>query len=260
MATYTPAGAGPIYNRRHGVVFSTMKEQLTVRALAIPVQPKPQSTARATQAFSLAAAYWSSIPSWMQAQWNAAATLPDTGVSLFIAYQQLLQTWGSTLSPLPIPYGICYTPVPFVGGTQDAFGHNAINIFAYDLPGAPTDTYCMCYWAPNVARAFAQPSTADPGFKPGLPSPVYEYLGMLGPLTNGVQNLFRIDQVTQARLGYTPAPPYNDYTTSMVTATSFLMYFYWIKYPPPMTPTLYNGNIWKPTPWPGSCWFGGPLA
>ena len=62
MATYTPAGAGPIYNRRHGVVFSTMKEQLTVRALAIPVQPKPQSTARATQAFSLAAAYWPPSP------------------------------------------------------------------------------------------------------------------------------------------------------------------------------------------------------
>ena len=233
MATYTPAGSTPILNRRHGVVFSTQGSQLTVRSLAIPVQPKPPATVRATQAFSAGASMWQALSPTFQAMWNATAVSPDTGVSLFIAYSQLLQTWGSSLSPIPIPPGITLSPVPFVGGTQDSMGRNCINIFCYDLPDTPHGSYAMCYWAPNYARAVAQPDTADPGFNTGLPTPVYEYFGMLGPLVNGIQNLFRIDQVTQARLGYTPAPPSYDSGRHLITATVFAMYFYWITFPPP---------------------------
>jgi hypothetical protein len=258
MAIYTPIGETLPVNRRHGVVFSSMKQQNLVRSMAVPIQPKPPLAAAATQRFSSIAAQWGGLDPSQQAFWKSSIFRKTSGYQAFVTYQQLLATWGAAFYPLGQTPLAVLGDLPFVGGTQDSDGHNAILVFCSDLPGIPTDTYIECYWAPNYARQITIPGISDPAFKDGLPTPVYEYFGLLGPLTNGANTLFRIDQITQARLGYTPSRPVYDLVNVLVTLTFFQMQFYWIRYPPPMYPQIIYNEYAGLGPIDGGCTFGGP--
>jgi hypothetical protein len=258
MAVYTPIGGTLPVNRRHGVVFSSMKQQNLVRSMAVPIQPKTPRAAAATQRFSSAASFWSSLSVGERNLWNGGAIAPDTGYSNFLAYQQLRLTWGCAMINAPVPPSPHAYVVPFYGGGVDGTGRNLMLINGPFSPDAYPGTYAAVYWAPNAARLFWQPGSADPGFNTGLPTPIYVFMGVFGPLVVDAINTFDIDDVVTGTLGYRPAPPYDDYSRRMISTTFCSLMTYYFEYALPGVPAVINPTYWHPTPYADGFWFGGP--
>lgn len=120
---FTPTALVPPTGRRRGIVTNVLAGNSTARAAIVPVQPKTNAQAYATQGVANVAAFWASLSLLEQEAWEVG--LPDfaSAYAYFVAVNAPLILWGLPLFDAPPAFTVG-PGVTFVSLYSDPNGVN----------------------------------------------------------------------------------------------------------------------------------------
>lgn len=245
MAAILPYSGVVLPKSFHGTVFQNSTQGPTVRAKVVPVTNGSNAVAASQATFSSSTQLWYTLSSYEQGLWNAAATPPQNGYSLFVAQAQFPLTWG--ILPAYIPDVPVFIDVFDAGIDLETHGDGHVYLTYSIICSDPLllPFWIAAYWSPTTLQVTTFQWNFGGVWSPAIKTAAWEFLGYFGPCAPDGTTAFDVTAKVVARLGFVPPVGYDTLPMGYV-APSWRVKFYLNRYVDNYN--LYSGVFQDPDP------------